>query len=227
MKRSIPVFATILMILSLAILCSLGIWQLQRLQWKENLLADIAAARAAGPQETGFEDIRVERAPLYARLRGQYAKDVFPVSPRTYRGENGFHILAPFVMAGGGVVMVNRGWVPQGQERNIAAPPGTVAVSGLMRLPGRGNPFVPANDPRNNRWFNIDPAQMAAAAGFEHIAPLVMYAESEAPESASLQPVRAALQWSPPDNHGQYAFFWFSMAVVLLIIYYLRFWRRL
>lgn len=225
MKRNVPVFATILTMCAFSFLCVLGVWQVQRLHWKDNLIADIAAARAAGPRDIGFHEIGGKEDILYARLRGRYGADVFPVGPRTYEGLSGYHLVVPLIMKGSGVVLVNRGWVPQGQERDASPPSGIITVSGLLRPPGSGNPFVPANDPAQNRWFRIDTAQMAAAAGFEAAAPLVMYAESETPESASLQPVRAALQWTPPNHHRQYAFFWFSMAGILLVIYYFRFWR--
>lgn len=223
--QKLPVLATLLTVCALVILCALGTWQLQRMHWKEGLLAQMESARAAGPQDIKFQDIE-GAVPLYARLRGRYGAMSFSVGPRTYEGDIGFHVLVPFMLEDGGAVLVNRGWVPQGQEGNVKAPQGIVSVSGLLRLPEHGNPFVPPNNLEKGSWFRADPAQMAQAAGLASIAPLVMYAESENPESASLQPVRAAAQWTPPNDHLQYAFFWFSMAGILLVIYFLRFWRR-
>ena len=223
-KREFPLFATLLTVCAVAVLCALGSWQVQRLHWKNNLIAQMEAARAAGPQDMRFGDI-TGSVPLYARLHGHYGAKVFLVGPRTYKGASGDHLLVPFVMEGG-VVLVNRGWIPQGQESSVKQPEGEITVSGLLRLPERGNPFVPPNDPGKNEWFRADPVQMAQAADGGGVAPLVMYAEGESPESASLQPVRAALQWSLPNDHLQYAVFWFSMAAVLLVIYFLRFWRR-
>lgn len=225
MKRNVPVAATFLTFCAFAFLCSLGVWQLHRLEWKENLLSQIAAVRAAGPQDVRFQEISDSDVPRYVRLRGRYADDAFMVGPRTYEGQNGFHLLVPLIMEGGGMVMVNRGWVPQGEEKNIVSPSGIVLISGMLRRPDRANPFVPANDPSQGRWFFIDPLQMAEAAGFDHGASSVLYVENEDHEGVGPRPVRAVLQWSPPNNHRQYAIFWFSMAVVLLVIYYLRFWR--
>lgn len=224
-KQAIPVLATLLTLCAVAILCSLGAWQVQRLHWKEGILAQLAAARAAGPQDIVFPAITPDIAPFYAHLRGHYEGAAFAVGPRTWQGAAGSHLVVPLMLDNGGVVFVNRGWVPQGQENAAAAPAGDVSVAGLLRVPERGNPFVPANAPEKGAWFRIDPAQMAAAAGIGLVAPLVLYAESETPEGASLQPVRAALQSQPPNNHFQYAAFWFSMAGVLLVIYYLRFWH--
>lgn len=224
-KQKFPVLATLLTLCAIVILCALGTWQVQRLYWKEGLLAQMETARAAGPQDIKFQDIE-GAVPLYARLRGRYGAIGFFVGPRTYEGEIGFHVLAPLMQEDGSAVLVNRGWVPQGQEGSVKAPQGIVSVSGLLRLPEQGNPFVPQNNTEKGAWFRADPAQMAQVAGLASIAPLVMYAESENPESASLQPVRAAAQWMPPNDHLRYAFFWFSMAGILLVIYFLRFWRR-
>lgn len=222
-KKKFPLLATLLTVCAVAVLCALGSWQVQRLQWKNNLIAQMESARAAGPEDAAFTDITGD-APLYVRLRGQYGAVKFHVGPRTYEGEVGSHVFVPFAV-NGGAVLVNRGWIPQGQEENMWPPEGEATVTGLLRLPERGNPFTPPNDPEKGAWFRADPAQMARAAGIDEIASLVMYAENESPESTSLQPVRAALQWSPPNDHFQYAVFWFAMAGVLLVIYYLRFWR--
>lgn len=226
-KQNFPVLATLLTLCAIVILCALGTWQVQRLQWKEGVLAQIESARAAGPQDIKFQDIEGEGSvPLYARLRGRYGAISFSVGPRTYGGVVGFHSLVPFMLEDGGAVLVNRGWVPQGQEENLKTPQGIVSLSGLLRLPERDNPFVPQNNPEKGAWFRADPVQMAQVAGVTSIAPMVMYVESESPESASLQPVRAAAKWTPPNDHLQYALFWFSMAGILLVIYFLRFWCR-
>lgn len=222
-KRQFPLLATVLTICAVVVLCALGSWQVQRLQWKNNLIAQMEAARAAGPKDVAFAGIKGD-APLYARLRGRYGAVTFHVGPRTYKGEVGSYVFAPIAMDGG-AVLVNRGWVPQGQEKNVKPPEGEVSVTGLLRLPERGNPFTPPNDPVKNEWFRADPAQMAQAAGIGEIAALIMHVENEAPESPSLQPVRATPQASLPNDHLQYAVFWFAMAGVLLVIYYLRFWR--
>jgi surfeit locus 1 family protein len=222
--RRIPLLATLMTVVAVAVLCGLGTWQIQRLHWKENLLAQIAAAREAGPREVTV--INFDDAPLYAQLHGHYVSGArFLIGPRTYDGAAGYHIVMPLMTDGGRAVLVNRGWVPEGQQDSVAAPSGAVTVTGMLRDLDPGNIFTPPNAPEKNTWFRFDLPLMAAAAKIGVLAPLVMYAESETPESASLQPVRAALAWSPPNNHLQYAVFWFAMAAALLVIYILRFWK--
>lgn len=221
MPCRLSLLATLLTVAAVAVLCGLGTWQIQRLHWKENLLAQIAAAREAGPQD--IADIDAADVPLYARLKGHYISGTrFLVGPRTYDGAAGYHIVMP-LLTDHGAVLVNRGWVPEGQQDSIAPPQGSVTVTGMLRAPDPGNVFTPPNAPDKNAWFRFDLQRMAVAAKVDTLAPLVMYAESEVPESASLQPVRAALAWSPPNNHMQYAVFWFTMAAALCVIYVLRF----
>jgi len=223
-KQQFPVIATALTVCAVVVLCTLGAWQMKRLHWKEDILTAMQSARAAGPQDIAFQDIDGSGT-LYVQLRGRYSDRSFPVGPRSYDGVTGFHILVPFATKDGGFVLVNRGWVPQGEENNVRQPEGIIRVSGLLRAVEKGNPFIPPNDPDGNIWFQADLVQMARLADTAALAPLVMYAESENPESTGLQPVRAALQWSPPNDHLHYALFWFAMAGVLLIVYYFRFWR--
>lgn len=222
-----PVVASILTVCAIAVLCSLGAWQIKRLHWKEDIIAQMVQARSADPRDVPYAEID-GNGPLYVRLQGRYEKIIaFALAPRTYEGRSGYHLLAPFALRDGGHVIVNRGWVPDGEDPlTVAPPPGDAVVTGFLRRPERPNIFVPANDPDNNIWFSVDLSQMAVAAGVTVVAPLVLYVESENPESESLQPVRAALQWSPRNDHFQYALFWFGMAVVLAVIYYLRFLKE-
>lgn len=223
MKRP-PLAAAVMTVFAVSVLCFLGNWQIQRLHWKEGLIAQMAQARSIGPRAFSHAEI-VGEGPFYARLQGRYEDVMFLVGPRTYQGRSGYHLLTPFALHGGGHVMVNRGWIPAGEEMQAGSPRGEATVTGLLRRPERPNVFVPANDPDRNVWFAVDLRRMAAAGGTD-LAPLVLYAESESPESASLQPVRAALRWSPRNDHFQYALFWFGMATVLIIIFYLRFLRK-
>lgn len=224
--KKLPFVASVLTVCAIAVLCALGVWQVKRLHWKEDIIAQMVQARSAGPRDASYSEIDGD-GPLYVRMQGRYEQDiVFSLAPRTHEGRSGSHVLSPFTLRGGGHVIVNRGWVPEGEGSKAMPPQGETVVTGLLRRPERPNIFVPGNNPDNNIWFSVDLPQMAAIAGITDFAPFVLYAESEAPESASPQPVRAALQWSPRNDHLQYALFWFSMAVALAVIFCLRFLRE-
>lgn len=230
-----PFWATILTIIGLLILCALGTWQLQRLAWKEGLLAQLSLAATQPPvggavllaDTTGGQDLAWRPAAVYGLYDTTHA---FLVGPRTRDGAAGYHLITPLQIAEDdappATLLVNRGWVPAMPEE---LPAGFLTVHGLLRLPENANMFVPANDPANNQWFRIDIAQIATEMSLQNILPYVLYAEGEDPADPVMT-VGGAYHDAGgprlPNNHRGYAFFWFAMAGVLAAIYALRFLRR-
>jgi surfeit locus 1 family protein len=232
-KRRPPFWATILTATGMLVLCGLGTWQLQRLEWKEGLLAQLAAARTQPPVTSAVligdapgTDLAYRPAAVY----GLYdAAGAFLVGPRTRDGEVGYHLLTPLQIAEDdeppATLLVNRGWV---LAMPAQMPAGFVAVRGLLRLPERANMFVPPNDPLKNEWFSIDLAQLATEKQLQNLLPYILYAEGEEPADPVMS---VGAGYHPPggpdlpNNHRQYAFFWFAMAGVLAVIYVLRFLR--
>ncbi len=235
--RKPPVMATVLTLASIVILCGLGIWQVKRLHWKEGILHQLAVAESmsSAPLLTyndvmaraGEDDLKLIRN---VSLRGRWlnGSEVL-IAPRTWQEKAGYHLLTPLALDGGGTVLVNRGWLPE-DKKDPASRPETIVntpevdVMGMLRHPERANIFVPQNVPGENEWFRIDLAQIAAARHIEKLAPLVLYAKLETGNPDL--PVKEALVWHPPNNHASYAFFWFSMAGILAVVYGLRFLKN-
>lgn len=219
-----PLWATLMTILGFGILCALGTWQLQRLEWKENLIAQINdaykdKARIPAP---GFVQITPNKALKRIRIKGRFEHDKeLKIKPRTYEGKVGYHLLTPFHLSGGGTILVNRGWVPD-KDVSIKRPQGDGYVTGLLREPPRANPFTPANNPDKEEWYLADLEQIKLARNIKKLAPLILYEDS----GRKTYPLAKALKWEPRNDHLQYAIFWFTMAGLLLIIYYLRFLRK-
>lgn len=235
--RKPPLLATVLTLASIIILCSLGTWQVQRLHWKQGILHALAVAETMNSTPLmSYDDIAARAAGddnmkliRYVSLHGRWLneKEVL-VAPRTWQEKAGYHLLTPLALDGGGVILVNRGWIPA-EKKKPASRPETLAatevdVMGMLRRPERANFFVPQNVPEKNEWYRIDPAQIAAARHIEKMTPLVFYAKLETgnPEL----PVKEALVWHPPNNHASYAFFWFSMVGILAVVYCFRFLRK-
>ncbi|HTK83530.1 MAG TPA: SURF1 family protein [Patescibacteria group bacterium] len=235
--RKPPVMATVLTLVSIAILCGLGTWQVKRLHWKQGILhqLEIAESMNSTPLVT-YTDIvaRADEDDLKlirnVSLRGRWLNDrEVLLAPRTWQEKIGYHLLTPLALDGGGTVLVNRGWIPE-DKKDPASRPETIVnasevdVMGMLRHPERANIFVPRNAPEKNEWFRIDLAQIATARHIKNLAPLVLYAKLETgnPEL----PVKEALVWHPPNNHASYAFFWFSMAGILAVVYCFRFLRN-
>lgn len=230
-------WTTVVAVVAIAVLLGLGTWQLDRLVWKQQVL-DARAQRVTAPALTYAEIVTktntaldtVEYRPI--RLRGRYRQggDLKLLS-RTRGGRPGFHLITPLVPdtatgATGVVVLVDRGWVPlDGDRDRIPAPAGLVSVEGYVRkfeIPG---PFTPDNDPDTGTWFYLDRHQMAAAAGFDTVAPFYV---QRAPGAASLEvyPSGGLPNIALRNPHLQYAITWYSLAVVLLVIYVVFHTRR-
>ncbi|HJU15350.1 MAG TPA: SURF1 family protein [Stellaceae bacterium] len=212
----------------LVLLLALGVWQVQRLHWKEGLIAERQAATSAAPVPVPAS---LDRPRSDMEFRHVFARGVFLNDKEIYvyaaprAGEIGFDVLTPLVQKDGQIVFVNRGFVPVGlrdpEKRAAGEIAGPVRVAGLLRLPPAGKPnwFVPANDPRHNRWFWIDLANMAAADGLSRVAPF--YVDADATPNPGGWPEGGLTRVHLPNNHLQYALTWFSLAVALLVIYVL------
>lgn len=136
----------------LAALIGLGTWQVQRMHWKEGLIAERAAGLAAPPIAPA--EIGPDREFRRVRATGTFANErtIF-LTARVRNGEPGYHAVTPLVLRSGGSVLVDRGWV-----KTRTAPPaaGEAVVEGFVRKGGRPSGWTPDNDPTRNVWFYVD-----------------------------------------------------------------------
>ncbi len=230
--RRPPLKATLAAALAFALLVGLGVWQLERLAWKETVIARIAARAKAAPQalppRAQWAALRPEDYD-YRRVvaRGRFVPDrqvrVFRASaPGGVSGEGpGYVYLAPFETADG-VVVVNRGFAPLARADAIAPPPSReTEISGLMRPPEPRNAFTPADTPDKGLWYTRDGPAIAAALGFPQAAPFTIDAD---PAPGVALPRGGATEMSIPNNHLSYAFTWFGLAGALAVVFAL--WAR-
>lgn len=218
---------TVFALPAVLLLLGLGIWQVQRLHWKEGLIAERRAATSAAPVPLPRGSaVTPDMEFRHVFARGVFLNDkeiLVYASPRI--GKAGFDVLTPLVETDGRIVFVNRGFVPVGLRNPATRAAGEIAgpvhVEGLLRLPPRGKPnwFVPDNDPSRNRWFWIDLPKMAAADGLKRVAPF--YVDADARPNPGGWPQGGLTRVRLPNNHLQYALTWFSLAVALLVIYVL------
>lgn len=140
---ALPVFIALL---------GLGTWQVQRMQWKEAVIAERAARLAAPPIEVA--KIGPESEFRRVRATGTFAnaRTIF-LEGRMHEGRPGYHAVTPLMLRTGGPVPVDRGWV----ETRVAPPSvGEVAVEGFARKGGKPSGWTPDNDPARNVWFYVD-----------------------------------------------------------------------
>ena len=218
------------MVLALAAgLIGLGVWQLQRLAWKEALIRTVAERTVTPPVPLP------PRADWAALVPGDYeyrhvsttgtfdhAEEVHVYRPLvSARGP--FHglgdiVLTPFHLASGGTLVVNRGFVPNEKldpaTRGAGQVAGPVTITGLMRSPQERNGFTPADDTARNQWFTADPGAVARFYGIADAAPFVL--DEDAGQAPGGLPQGGETVLDFPNSHLQYAFTWFGMAAALL-----------
>jgi surfeit locus 1 family protein len=135
-------------------------------------------------------------------------------------GAPGYEVMTPLALEGGGVVFVNRGFVPDDRRdpasRTAGQTQGTVAVTGLMRRAESRNFFTPPDDPGKNLWFTRDPAALAAHWGVADAAPFSVDADA-APNTGGW-PKGGATVMTIPNNHLGYALTWFGLAATLAAV---------
>lgn len=232
----IPAIAALV---ALGVLLSLGVWQLERKIWKEDLVAQIEA-RAYGqpgeiPPETSWGEWS-RAAQEYRRVRvagvflHEHETPVHGLMAAT-RGQpvQGFYLLTPLRLSNGSVVVVNRGFVPTPlrdptrRPESLAA--GDVTVTGLVRAPEVRARFVPENDAAREQWFVRDAAAIAAARGLTRVAPFLI--DADATPNPGDWPKGGQTRLALPNDHLAYAVTWFGIAGTLIAVFVAFAWRRM
>ncbi|MGO4704727.1 SURF1 family protein [Microvirga sp. 2MCAF38] len=231
-----PAIATLV---ALAILVTLGTWQLQRKAWKEGLIAQIEARSHGEPGSIQREaqwsswrasDDEFRRVRLTGTFLNQFETPVYGLAP-AQRGSplQGFYLMTPLRLADGAIVMINRGFVPtelrDPKARPNSQPQGEVSVTGLVRAPEARNTFTPADDPAKNSWFTRDPEAIAKAHGLTRVAPFLI--DADATSNPGGWPKGGQTRLDLPNDHLQYAFTWFGIALTLIGVFGVFAWRRI
>jgi surfeit locus 1 family protein len=220
---------TVIAIPAVIVMLALGTWQVQRMYWKEGLIAERVARTTAEPvalpragDDLSAMDYR------HTSVTGQFLHDhELYLAARSMRGNPGYHVVTPFRMADGSAVFVDRGWIPLERKdpahRAEGQVAGTVTLDAVIRLPHAQNWLTPDNDPGKNTWFWVDLPAMATAAGLSgEIAPVYLEA-GPAPNPGGF-PIGGQTRIDLPNDHLQYAITWYALAVALAVIYVL--WHR-
>ncbi len=223
---------TLAALAALAILVGLGVWQLQRLAWKEGLIATLEQRVDAEPVTLAEAEGRAERDGreidwLRLRVSGRFvAADTLYVYA-TQDGMAGWRAVTPFESEAGRTVLVDRGFVPDTVLRaeGAGSPPaeGSVEVMGLARIHGEGQgPFTPDNDAAANRWYWWDIPAMARVLGLDAsgtVTGFVIEAEPGAWSGAGPWPKVVRREPALPNRHFEYALTWFGLALCLVGVY--------
>lgn len=214
---------TLTTVVALAVLVTLGTWQVQRLYWKEALIA-AAEAGLAAPAEPlpvaadwpAWGHRRVTAAGEY----GHEAALAFGLSARD--GETGAELLVPLRLDDGRTLLVNRGWLPEAKLPPSVPieleQPGSRRVEGLLRVPeGAGrNLFTPADNPGRRRVYGYDWPLLERLVGAP-LLPVVL--RLTVPDGAAGLPRPAPAVVEYRNAHLGYAITWYGLALGLAAVY--------
>jgi surfeit locus 1 family protein len=229
------ILPALLTIAALAVLVSLGNWQVRRLAWKEGLIERVRERMAAPPLDltgTDLADVAGSSSFLEenefrpALLEGEFVPNgevlVF-TSLSDAKGDfdgPGFWVFCPFLTPAGTVLYVNRGFVPEARRDDFAPPPaGKATIRGPIRTEERGNRFTPDPDLSAKMFFARSPERIAHATGVTG-AVVDFFIDLDASQTPpSGLPQAGETRTVFPNSHLGYAITWYGLAVALLAVF--------
>ena len=216
----------VLLPIALAILVSLGTWQVKRLYWKEALLASIDERSHADPADVaGIEAALAAGEPIdyrAARASGRFLGDKERHFFATFEGQSGFYLYTPLELGDGRYLFVNRGFVPYDRKEASTRPQSLVAgdqvITGLARarLSEKPSFMVPENDEAGNIFYWKDLDRMAATVGLPADKVLPFFLDADAAPVPGGLPLGGVTVIDLPNSHLQYAITWYGLALALL-----------
>ncbi|QIB36299.1 SURF1 family protein [Ancylobacter pratisalsi] len=237
MRGLLPVALTVLV--AFGILVGLGVWQLERLAWKQELIGKVEARihqpAQPVPEEADwgrvdFENDEYRHVTATGRFDHDREVQVYALVDTAPDGSGGpgYWVITPLVLADGAAILVNRGFVPLDRRtpasRAEGQVEGLVTVTGLLRMPEQAGMFTPANDPQADSWFTRDPRAIASAKGLLRVAPFLI--DADAGSNPGGLPIGGLTRVSFPNRHLEYALTWFGLAATLIGVSVAFAWSR-
>lgn len=223
-------FLSAFLLLACAAFVALGIWQIERLGWKRDLIARVDsrvhAAPVQAPAPTQWQKINQQDDEYkHIQITGEFdnSKETY-VYASTALGA-GYWVLTPLtILDGGETILINRGFVPLDKKapstRLDGQIKGTVTVTGLLRLSEPKGTLLRSNVPQDDRWYSRDVTAIAAKRNLSNVAPYFIDADKS--DRGDTLPVGGLTQVKFPNSHLQYAITWFAMAfMTLAFLWYL------
>lgn len=219
----------LLTIVGLAILISLGVWQLQRKQWKEELIATLDAQLKAPPaplpppSQWGAltrDNSEFRRVQLAVKFQNEDDALLYTGKSalRPDVKEPGYFVFTPVTLPDGRKIVVNRGYLRTDTYPGRA---GTEEITGYIRFPEPPSllrSFVSGDDVSRRVWTERDHLAMARAKRWGEVAPFYIDQESPVPAAAFPQP--GPLTVKLRNDHLGYAITWFGLAAALAAVFF-------
>jgi surfeit locus 1 family protein len=212
----------------------LGVWQMERREWKRDILDRIAVNQAAAPMRL---DELLQGDPLrreYGRvtLSGTFLHDKeFHLAARSLKNDVGIQVVTPVRTDDDKIVLFDRGWVPSTKKEPAKRAEGQVAgkveLTGIVRRSQVQRQFAPDNAPDKNVWFHVDVPLMRKMAGGATDPVLdTFFLEADAKLNPGGVPIGGQTRLDIPNDHLQYALTWFGIALAMAGVYFAYHWEN-
>jgi len=220
-RFSAPLVPILAVLFLLPLLGSLGFWQLDRAHEKERLQAASAEQIAAPAQMLSTQQLNAsELRYVKVKLNGTLVdgQQQFLFDNRVFKGQTGYEVLVPMLLEDGGVILVNRGWLPVGASRDIkpdvALAGEAVTVEGLAAIPPErfnlGDALLP-----EDTWPKVLQFEDFESIGSTLNLKLVPRILHPSYDSAwTFERMWKAVEKGPTQNYG-YAMQWFALMLAL------------
>lgn len=207
------IFPVLMGVLGVAVLVSLGVWQVQRLTWKEGILAEIDSRIFAAPVALPAQPVEAEHEYLPVTITGDVLDEEIHVLISAEGLGAGYRDIAVMQIADGTRLLVDRGFVAL-EDKDLDRAEANVTVVGNLLWPDEVDSWTPEPDLERNIWFVRDLPAMAASLEAE---PVLVVARTQTGSTAAITPLPIDTAGIPND-HLNYAITWFSLALVWAVM---------
>jgi len=202
----------------ITLFCSLGTWQLYRLQWKQDLINQISEGLNSVPIQYSQN---INKNYQRVTLVGKYNfKNQIYLYNLNKKGQPGFDVITPFETLNKENVLINRGWIKKEFKNNPRINSFSKNIKGLLKESNKKNIFTPENDLKENIWFSINLNEVQKLTG-KKFNKFIVYLEDEKINTPKPKEITIDL----PNNHLKYAITWYSISISILF-YFLYFRKK-
>lgn len=202
---------------------ALGTWQVHRRAWKLNLIWQVNhrvhAPPVAAPGPTTWANVTAQRDQYrHVRLKGHFLSNKTTLVHGSSDLGYGFWVMAPLLTERGFIVLVNRGYVPANSaDSPVVSPPGTITLTGLLRITEPGGGFLRANRPQQGHWYSRDVAAIARSEGLSATRVAPYFVDAAAGQHTGQWPVGGLTRVHFYNEHLVYAITWYALAALTLL----------
>ena len=210
---------TIFVFFSIILFCSLGTWQIYRLQWKVDLINEISNGLNSEPVFYSNTNIKNYQKVKFSGTF-DFEKQIYLYSLNN-KGKPGYDIITPLKINSNEILLINRGWIQKDRKGNKNINKVELnSYEGILKKITKPNPFKPDNDIENNIWYSLKLTDLEDFTGYK-LNNFVLFLQNNQNNLVENKIVSPDL----PNNHLKYALTWYSVALSILL-YFLYFRKK-